>query len=48
MKEFKLWEHTIADWEWVFGVNLWGVIHGLRTFVPIMLEQDVACHIVSL
>jgi len=42
-----LWEHTIADWEWVFGVNLWGVIHGLRTFVPIMLEQDVECHVVN-
>jgi NAD(P)-dependent dehydrogenase (short-subunit alcohol dehydrogenase family) len=28
----SIWESTLADWEWVMGVNLWGVIHGLRTF----------------
>ncbi len=33
-----LWENTLADWKWVIGVNLWGVIHGLRTFVSLMLE----------
>ena len=32
-----IWEHTLADWEWVLGVNLWGVIHGVRSFVPRML-----------
>lgn len=42
-----LWESTPADWEWVMGVNLWGVIHGVRTFVPIMLAQDTACHIIN-
>lgn len=42
-----IWEITIADWEWVIGVNLWGVIHGVRVFVPIMLEQDTECHIVN-
>ncbi len=45
--ESWLWESTVADWEWVLGVNLWGVIHGLRVFVPLMLEQDVDCHIVN-
>src|SRR5689334_7411735 len=30
-----IWERSVADWQWVLGVNLWGVIHGLRTFVPI-------------
>ena len=40
------WEAPLATWEWVLGVNLWGVIHGLRTFVPILLEQDEA-HIVN-
>src|SRR5436309_858784 len=30
-----VWEATLADWEWVMGVNLWGVIHGIRTFVPL-------------
>jgi NAD(P)-dependent dehydrogenase (short-subunit alcohol dehydrogenase family) len=42
-----IWESTIAEWEWVIGVNLWGVIHGVRVFVPIMLEQDTQCHIVN-
>jgi NAD(P)-dependent dehydrogenase (short-subunit alcohol dehydrogenase family) len=35
-----VWEETLEDWEWVMGVNLWGVIHGVRTFVPLMLAQD--------
>ena len=42
-----LWENTLADWKWVIGVNLWGVIHGVRTFVPLMLEQDTEGHIVN-
>ena len=42
-----IWEHTLADWEWVLGVNLWGVIHGIRAFVPRMLTQGDACHIVN-
>ncbi len=33
------WEASLADYEWVLGVNTWGVIHGIRTFVPILLEQ---------
>ena len=33
-----IWEHTQRDWEWVLGVNLFGVILGLRIFTPIMLE----------
>jgi NAD(P)-dependent dehydrogenase (short-subunit alcohol dehydrogenase family) len=41
------WEYTLADWEWVLGVNLWGVIHGVRTFVPIMLRQGTEGHIVN-
>jgi NAD(P)-dependent dehydrogenase (short-subunit alcohol dehydrogenase family) len=42
-----VWENTIADWEWVLGVNVWGVIHGVRVFVPILLRQDVPCHVVN-
>ena len=42
-----IWDSTLADWEWVIGVNLWGVIHGLRTFVPIMLAQTTEAHIVN-
>ena len=33
-----VWEHSAADWEWVIGVNLMGVAHGVRVFVPRMLE----------
>lgn len=42
-----LWECSLSDWEWMIGVNLWGVVHGVRTFVPLMLAQDVECHIVN-
>ncbi len=41
------WESPIEDYEWVLGVNVWGVIHGIRTFVPIMLKQDTEGHIVN-
>ncbi len=33
-----IWENTVSDWNWVLGVNLWGVIHGVRLFTPMMLE----------
>lgn len=42
-----VWENTTKDWEWVLGVNLWGVIHGVRCFVPMMLEQGDECHVVN-
>ncbi|MFX1349766.1 MAG: SDR family NAD(P)-dependent oxidoreductase [Promethearchaeota archaeon] len=42
-----LWETPLAEWEWIMNVNLWGVIHGIRIFVPIMLKQDEDCHIVN-
>ncbi len=42
-----LWDCTLSDWNWVIGVNLWGVIHGIRTFIPIMRQQDNECHIVN-
>ncbi len=38
---------TLKDWEWVMGVNLWGVIHGVRIFLPIMLKQGEEGHIVN-
>ena len=41
------WESTVPDWEWCLGVNVWGVIHGLRSFVPRMLKQTGPCHIVN-
>ena len=42
-----LWEKNTQDWDWVLGVNLWGVIHGIRAFVPIMIEQDEEGHVVN-
>ncbi|MBA3058372.1 MAG: SDR family oxidoreductase [Gammaproteobacteria bacterium] len=33
-----IWENSAADWEWVIGVNLMGVAHGLRVFTPMMLD----------
>ena len=36
------WEAPLSTWEWVLGVNLWGVIHGLRAFVPILMQQSQA------
>lgn len=33
-----IWENTLKDWEWVIGVNLMGVAHGVRVFTPMMLE----------
>lgn len=41
------WNFTLKDWEWQLGVNLWGVILGIRIFVPIMLKQDIECHIIN-
>ncbi|MCX7147934.1 MAG: SDR family NAD(P)-dependent oxidoreductase [Rhodocyclales bacterium] len=41
------WEHSTADWEWVLGVNLWSVIHGIHHFLPKMLAQGDDGHIVN-
>jgi NAD(P)-dependent dehydrogenase (short-subunit alcohol dehydrogenase family) len=40
------WLRTEADWEWVLGVNLWGPIHGVRAFVPRLIEQGEPAHVV--
>ena len=40
-------ELTTADWQWVLGVNLWGVIHGVRAFLPAMLAHGEPGHIVN-
>jgi NAD(P)-dependent dehydrogenase (short-subunit alcohol dehydrogenase family) len=42
-----VWEATESDWRWALGVNLWGVIHGVRVFTPILLRQDDEGHIVN-
>ena len=42
-----LWERTVADWEWVLGVNAWGIIHGIRAFVPRMIAGGEEGHVVN-
>jgi NAD(P)-dependent dehydrogenase (short-subunit alcohol dehydrogenase family) len=41
------WEAPLSDYEWVLGVNTWGVIHGVRNFVPILLRQGEPAHVVN-
>jgi NAD(P)-dependent dehydrogenase (short-subunit alcohol dehydrogenase family) len=40
-------DQTLDDWRWVFGVNLFGVVHGLHSFLPILRRQGTAAHIVN-
>jgi NAD(P)-dependent dehydrogenase (short-subunit alcohol dehydrogenase family) len=42
-----LWERTLADWEWVMGVNVYGIVHAINSFVPRMIAQNTPCHIVN-
>jgi NAD(P)-dependent dehydrogenase (short-subunit alcohol dehydrogenase family) len=43
----RAWEGTLADWDWTLGINLMGVVHGVRAFVPRMLEGGDEGHIVN-
>jgi NAD(P)-dependent dehydrogenase (short-subunit alcohol dehydrogenase family) len=45
--EGPMWQHELRDWEWALAVNVWGVIHGINAFVPVMLEQDDEGHVVN-
>ena len=47
-----VWENTARDWDWVLGVNVWGVVHGVRIFTPLMLaaakkDPGFEAHIVN-
>jgi NAD(P)-dependent dehydrogenase (short-subunit alcohol dehydrogenase family) len=44
--EGPMWEHELNDWRWAIEVNLWGVIHGVNAFVPLLVEQDEG-HVVN-
>jgi NAD(P)-dependent dehydrogenase (short-subunit alcohol dehydrogenase family) len=41
------WELELAEWRWLLGVNLWGVIHGIRAFLPAMVEHGSSAHVVN-
>ena len=42
-----VWEAPLDDWKWAMDVNVWGVVHGIRSFVPRMLERGEEGHIVN-
>ncbi|MBW2385686.1 MAG: SDR family NAD(P)-dependent oxidoreductase [Deltaproteobacteria bacterium] len=42
-----MWEYDLNDWNWILSVNVMGVVHGLRSFVPVLLEQGEEGHIVN-
>ena len=45
--EGHMWEHDLNDWRWAFDVNVWGVIHGIKAFVPSMLADGEPGHVVN-
>ena len=42
-----IWERPTSDFEWVLGVNFWGILHGIRSFVPRMIDQGTEGHVVN-
>ena len=42
-----IWEQPLADWDWLLDVNVKGVVHGIKAFVPRMIAQDTTCHVVT-
>ena len=46
VSEGYMWEHDLADWRWGIDVNVLGVIHGIKAFVPVLLEQGEG-HVVN-
>lgn len=43
----SLWEASITDWKWVLDINVWGVIHGIRVFTPLMMAHGQEGHIIN-
>ncbi len=41
------WQRSVDDWDWTLGVNLYGIIHGIKSFVPRMLAGGEQCHVVN-
>jgi len=42
-----IWEQPLADWDWQFDVNVKGLVHGIKAFVPRMIAQDTECRIID-
>ena len=45
--EGRMWEHELNDWKWAIAVNVMGVVHGINSFVPVMLEHGEEAHVVN-
>jgi NAD(P)-dependent dehydrogenase (short-subunit alcohol dehydrogenase family) len=45
--EGRMWDHDLNDWRWALGVNVWGVIHGIKAFVPAMVAGGDEGHVVN-
>ncbi len=45
--EGHMWDHELNDWRWALGVNVWGVIHGIKAFVPAMVDGGDEGHVVN-
>lgn len=45
--EGALWQHELNDWRWAFDVNVYGIIHGINAFVPVMHASGTAGHVVN-
>lgn len=45
--EGRMWEHELNDWKWAIAVNVMGVVHGINSFVPAMLEHGEPAHVVN-
>ncbi len=46
-EDVPIWELPLNDWRWVFAVNVWGVVHGIKAFVPGMLAHGEAGHVIN-
>lgn len=42
-----IWKLSLDDWRWVHDVNVWGVIHGVKAFVPLLIEQGEPAHVIN-
>src|SRR4051794_39400741 len=45
--EGAMWEYGLTDWGWATAVNVWGVIHGIKAFVPGMVERGEPAHVIN-
>lgn len=47
LQQGAVWEHSLESWRWITGINYWGVVHGVRSFVPRMLAKGEPGHVVN-